>query len=766
VGDRGVLILGGNGTGKSSIVDAVEIAIAGESSLYPDDQQGVNWDRASPHVIGGAPQVTCSIEDDAGTRYEISLGAEIPESARAWIESARSSRFVLRRHMLLRFIVARPAERYQTLSAFLNLSAYTAIEEHLHTIADTIEASIAEHDTAVNRSEQKLRAAFGLEQGDAIDLAELTNVAKAAAVELGLVGADDDIEIQDLATRTQAALSDEKVSKELEKLAGLKARAAGLSFPSSFNPQIEAANAACVALEKIEYEEIQMHLVAVINASLKLLSDFEIDTCPVCESEIDREQLEESLRSRLTASEELIQAKNAVGTMTESLRRAVLRLLAEYRTFIDESAKLAERDEWQPYVAARDALVGAARQLQAEPTIAVLATINAAVDGLVTSHDPILAALDLLIAELGGTERWNAMRNLNAQSDLCLSQGERLREAAVVRSSLTRQLDVARAIATHASEARKQAVAEILENVTATANQYYEIIHPGEGISTSQLQVRAATDASVRLVCEFAGAEENPLLHFSESHLDTLGLCYFLAIRRKQADSQPGFKLMVLDDVMHSVDADHRRRVIELLRDYFSDHQLIVTTHDPIFYRNLRQIFRRGEVEQHRIGGWSLERGPVLADSSTDIDRITVPEIRNDKSAEELAAAAGRFLENLLKKLTERLQINVQARFETRYTIGDLWPRLEAKLNGQRSFKDQHGDLATQIGESVWLRSEIGAHDNEDAAPPTEEEVREFAVMLTELYEATFCADCRDYLTRQDNRDWMCRCGALNYPRG
>ena len=763
VGDRGAIIFGGNGTGKSSIVDAVEFAVTGESSLYPDNQLGVNWGLGSSHVIDGDPQVTCTVEDDAGYPHDISSGAEIPEALRDWMELARSSKFVLRRHMLLGFIIARPAERYLALSEFLDLSEFISIEGQLHDISNSIESSISDHDAGIEASEQRLRNAFDLRLTDAVNLEHLIQIAKSNAIDLSLLDADDVPDIQTIATKVKESSSDEIVSKELGHLASLRARTARLTLVSALYPHLEAAKTACKALEKIEYEEIQLHLVSVIQASLRLLSDFDIDTCPVCESEIDGKRLIESLRARLKASEELNRAKTSVQTKTESLRQAVQRLLEEYRTFIEESGDLAVREEWIPYVHVSDMLKELKDTLQTEATTEMLDNTSNVLENLVSPHTKIVETIDRLIRELGGTERWKAIRKLSTQLELCITEGERLRKASTTRLSLTRQYSVAKAIATHASEARKQTASEILDSVSETANRFYETIHPGEGISTSQLHVRAATDASVRLFCTFADSVENPLLHLSESHLDTLGLCYFLAIRRKQADNNPGFKLMVLDDVMHSVDAHHRRRVVDLLKENFNDHQLIITTHDQVFYRILGQIFEHDEIKKHKFGSWSLERGPLLADSNTDIDRITIPEIRNNKSVEELATAAGRFLEDVLKKLTDRLQINIQARFETKYTIGDLWPRLAEKLKKRRTFTDQHGDLATRIDNNVWIRNEVGAHQNEEAAPPTDEEVREFAEMLSNLYNATYCPGCRNYIKRQENGDWSCKCRSLTF---
>ena len=765
VRDRGVIILGGNGTGKSSIVDAVEIVIHGASTLFADNRWGVNWERAAPHVFGGESQVTCTLANGNDDQFEVALGAPVPEEVAEWVGVAKESSFVLRRHMLLNFIVARPADRYQSLAMFLDLSAYSQIERQLHAIADSIRLSIGEQQAATESANERLRAAFRLEANESIDFAQLVHRSIGTGVRLGLAEAGEELEIEALAARARAALLDEKVSADLERLAGLKQVANRLPLPSALNVTIRDVLRACEAFESLEHEEIQLHLVAVINASLKLLSDFEIEACPVCDTAIDRNQLADLLRHKLKASEELIQAKESLDSASRALRNSAREMSSDYKHFVAGSGDLANRDQWKGYRHVSETLAEICEQTQNELTSATVSRMQLSIDGLLNSHESILNELDGLIGELGGTERWNALRNLSNQADLCISESEVIHNAATVSRSLLKQHLIAASIANHSSEARKQAVSQTLNEITSTANEFYEVIHPGEGIATSRLAVWEARDASIKLFCEFNGAEENPLLHFSESHLDTLGLCYFLAVRKKQADARPNFKLLVLDDVLHSVDSDHRRRVVELLRDNFSDHQLIITTHDHVFFRHLREIFGRADIQQLKLNGWSLDRGPLLGDSATDLDRIAVREVREQKSAEELAGAAGRFMEGLLKRLTERLQVSIRARFDTKHVLGDLWQPLESALKSCVSFKAAHGELIREISGSVWLRNEIGAHDNEEAAPPTDVEVRKFAELLAGLFEATFCTDCKAYIARQDNRDWACNCQSLYYAR-
>jgi recombinational DNA repair ATPase RecF len=71
-----------------------------------------------------------------------------------------------------------------------------------------------------------------------------------------------------------------------------------------------------------------------------------------------------------------------------------------------------------------------------------------------------------------------------------------------------------------------------------------------------------------------------PGAYHSEGHQDSMGLCLYLALMRHLQGT--GFTLAVLDDILMSVDAGHRREVCSLLKKEFPNTQFIMTTHDPL----------------------------------------------------------------------------------------------------------------------------------------------------------------------------------------
>lgn len=78
---------------------------------------------------------------------------------------------------------------------------------------------------------------------------------------------------------------------------------------------------------------------------------------------------------------------------------------------------------------------------------------------------------------------------------------------------------------------------------------------------------------------------ESPRLTLSEGNRNCLGLCIFLAMAKREADADTP---LFLDDVVVSLDRNHRSGVIDVLTQEFADRQVIVLTHDRDWYTDLR----------------------------------------------------------------------------------------------------------------------------------------------------------------------------------
>lgn len=87
-------------------------------------------------------------------------------------------------------------------------------------------------------------------------------------------------------------------------------------------------------------------------------------------------------------------------------------------------------------------------------------------------------------------------------------------------------------------------------------------------------------------------------------------------------------------------------------------------------------------------------------------------------------------------------------------------------MTSHKGFVAVHPKLASGLDGNVWVRNECGGHDNSDTASgPSLPEVQEFAALLADLYNATWCAGCRRFIAKQSDDGWRCACATLNYPK-
>ena len=157
----------------------------------------------------------------------------------------------------------------------------------------------------------------------------------------------------------------------------------------------------------------------------------------------------------------------------------------------------------------------------------------------------------------------------------------------------------------------------------------------------------------------------------SEGHLDSLGLCLFLAAVR--IFNPPG-SLLVLDDVLTSIDKEHRRRVGELLFQEFGDYQIVLTTHDEHWHDLLNSSARargvQGKWSFMKVENWTVDSGPTLSeiDSSWEfVDaHLTEAEYR------ELGGPFRLILEDFLKRTAAKIEVKVKYKIDGKYTAGDF----------------------------------------------------------------------------------------------
>lgn len=283
------------------------------------------------------------------------------------------------------------------------------------------------------------------------------------------------------------------------------------------------------------------------------------------------------------------------------------------------------------------------------------------------------------------------------------------------------------------------------------------------GISTSRgfvkrvlLVLGETSDMSLSVKLELTNGQIcTPHNILSEANLDLLALLLFLAVA-KEASKRGQASVLMLDDVLQSVDASIRVAFADFLLNEFKNWQVIITVHDRLWHSQLREIFRRAghQYVEHSLSRWDFETGFALREPPSEIeDRLQDAISQSDVAG--MCGIAGMLLEAMCDRMSVPLEVAVVRRREDRYSLGDLWPGVFKKL--RKSNAQGH---ASDVDRWIHLRNLVGAHFNEWAQALSESDADQFATATLSLYRCMKCSSCKAWLEPSGRDTLQCRCGS------
>jgi hypothetical protein len=227
---------------------------------------------------------------------------------------------------------------------------------------------------------------------------------------------------------------------------------------------------------------------------------------------------------------------------------------------------------------------------------------------------------------------------------------------------------------------RRKFTDAVLSNIAGEVGRIYEIVHPGEGLNKISLELDPNRRASLEIATEFCGEKgAPPQAYFSDSHLDTLGLCVFLALASLDG---PEKTILVLDDILASVDEPHVERLIEMLyAEAVKFRHCVITTHYRPWKQKLRWGWlKNGQCQFIELTKWTNKNGLTLIKSVPDAERLRTLLAEASPDPQLVCAKAGVILEAALDFLTQLYECSCPRRQGGLYTLGDLLPCINKKL--------------------------------------------------------------------------------------
>jgi DNA repair exonuclease SbcCD ATPase subunit len=307
-------------------------------------------------------------------------------------------------------------------------------------------------------------------------------------------------------------------------------------------------------------------MIQLAEAAVHLLSD----TCPVCGQTIDQE----SVRAQLV---EVLESAQSVLTAVADARDAAAGARARLA-----DARAAELRRQEAETATATALEALRAKLKISNAIALdeewLRPERS--PGLVSALEDLRQELRALYAEAGRDPQEIVARASRELSSLTARIGDAESTLAELENRCTRATTLNRL----AHEASQRIVERALRRLEPTFAEVFDRLAPHPTFT----ELRARQDiyyGKNHVVPEVYDPERriqaNPLLVYSEGQLNVVALSYFLGLALNARDGALPF--IVLDDPLQAMDAVAVLGFSDLCRRVRETRQLVVTTHDRRF---------------------------------------------------------------------------------------------------------------------------------------------------------------------------------------
>ena len=778
VNGKSLVLYGDSGTGKSSVVEVVEHAFTGRVESLDDRGQQVSFARYGTHTTmptgDRLAQVTVT---DGRCDYVLADGTSSDESenVKAFIRAAREGTFILRRSKLLDFIENAPRDRYEALRPFLGLRDFEAFERALKEAAEDRGRGSEKAAAEARSFESSFRAVVGLSDGaDLRKEAVLKHLSECLAP-IGKPPVKSERDVRDRVKTIGKLLERYGDISAYQKIHECRTRISDFLGTVPKREDIEKAIEKERELQRVEKELPGAFYEEVLASGRKWIKEECRQNCPLCEQPIpDVEALCQRIQARIDENAKVIAAR-------AELRRVVPAVRTSLKLAVERSEKAIAawkalglpKEDW-PLSDIVEGLTVLSTAVGVEDRVSDIDAAKQAserlapekADGLRKRAEETLKIKDGELPDRGKVEeliqaKGRCQMFLEQFKEVC-RYGERALGASKIAGRLGKLHQTA-------VDARKQASREAFAGISAEVGRIYEQFHPGEDVGDLRLDVRDYGEGGAYLKGRFADRrDEDPRGLFSEAHLDTLGLAVFLALRKRDVALNPSFGVVILDDVLSSVDAPHRRRVAGYLLSEFPDSfQLMITTHNRqwfewlIHLQNIRGVADR--FVNKRILSWCLGDGPELVQLMEDYEFVRSH--RDDSGHEFVVPIAGRVLEHVLQETRYTLELAIPAKPDERYTIGDIWGKFCSTV--RRKYKPLWREIkeaCKELGDTAIIRN-WGTHSNDWARSLSRPEAMEFIDAVLFLFGQVYCQTCSSFvrICKAPQHGVSCNKGCLSY---
>ena len=677
------LIYGPNGSGKSAVVDAIDFLLTGQiSRMKGKGTKDINLKKHGPHVDYSAKDALIKatikihgLEESVEIRRSLDNPTKlickesIKDKIQPVLELASRGQHVLTRREILNYVTADSSTRGKQIQTLLKITDVEKTRNILVKVKNSLKNNYQGAKSSLNIISATINSNIGIENFDEGKILNFVNINRDVL---------DGTPIKELKSNTlkeeikyQTLPSDIKINiqllkNDLDKLQNIKSD----ENIKNIDNIIHKLQDLKVKISSDHKLEDALDHLKLTRLGLGLLNAD--DNCPLCDTSWETRNLKEHLENKINLlkdaaenldritdlSENLIlKINHAIGTLNEIIKSTeILELMEEQKileVWINDLKIFLSTLEEDNYPDPK---------FEHNIVEILFAPVNLQVvlDNIYSSAcENFKEPSEEQTAWDNLTRLEENLKNYEKSINDCKKSFESYEKGEILLNTFL--------------ESKNSILNNLFAEIKDRFVELYKQIH---GIDEREFDALLISEgAGVDFKVDFHGRGVNsPNALHSEGHQDTMGICLYLALAERLI--QGFIDLIILDDVMMSVDAPHRREICNLLANFFKGRQFFITTHNQTWARQLQSegvIQSRNRIE---FSNWTIEDGPSLNILGDIWDIIEEDLTRNDIPA--AAAKLRRGSEEYFSQVCASLHAPVRFKFNGQYELGDL-------LNGAMS---------------------------------------------------------------------------------
>jgi len=757
-------IYGKNGTGKSSIADAWEWLYdykihhlaregAGEKDYPHKDTDGSNT-YIELEFEGGLNDIKFQYNHRRITQPIVTgnyddLKEKIPHPCH------------LRYRDLQRFVYFKKAEKYEYLARYLGFETAILIQNNLRTYSNTLQTKIDNAQGSINESTYRVQQILG--EDTEITEENVLNYINNVCQKHTVPTIDNFKEVKRAKDALKKLVDENPKTKELADWKELNRKLERFYPITSVKHNLARLETLFEDLKKDEENLKNIIRIDLYEDGLEVLSKEEDKTiCPLCDQKFDGElvghinQKHEALETLKLKLDEFQQKQSTVQQALRGLKTKI----DSINEFESDVVREALKDFFENLEIISQGVSGPIESLGKKISdiyeLKYSATdwakkIEDVIEGnesLITKIDENIERLDEDMARKELTDDYTNVNDLAPTFFRYELNQKRIEYLNNIKT-------IYEGILSLYNDWIKAQIQVAFDTISGDIVDYFNLLennHPY--IKNPKIKLLTDRDKAIELEIEFAGEALSPAYKvLSESQINSFGLAVFLAAV-KHFNTE--FKFIILDDVINSFDAFKRPRVIQLLDQYFSDHQLLVLTHDPVWYDRLMRSFPNWN--RLRFYGWDYITGPKV-----EVGKDAFEQIQEDLDKDlgvEAGQKLGRYLEWVLQVLNQSYQTPIKFKISNEYTLDELFTPFKKRVKDKLKTTHKVAAMLENFDVNTGFRN-FCMHWKDGQF--TSDEIQEIFNLWKEIEMELTCKECNQYATYDSSTGYVkCRCDDLD----